>query len=193
MDKDIKESIKQEEEEDELLKLPALRGVLLPKALVDQNKELVEGLDGWSIRKGAYITIRSSLEAKGDAKKVDEEKEGTFKTQTRPLGFTKRNTISLDMLKRVQSNKARPSLKLAQGSGKLQILLPSITSVRLPSIASIDERSEGKDDDNASNSDAGANLPIKYNEDADDNIISPLRTSIGDLLMTNAKSKQVNY
>ena len=158
-----------------------------PKAMVDPDKELVEGLDSWSIRKGTYINMKP----KTNWKTKKDSGEGTFKTQPRPLGFTKRNTISLDALKQITTSKTRPSLLLARSQSRHTVNLPSISSVRLPSVAEItEEMDEQKEQDTGI---SPVRKQLGYINQVDDNTISPLRTSIGDLMMTGTTSKHVSY
>eukprot|EP01022_Parablepharisma_sp_SALTPOND_P010845 TRINITY_DN1447_c0_g1_i1.p1 TRINITY_DN1447_c0_g1~~TRINITY_DN1447_c0_g1_i1.p1 ORF type:complete len:649 (-),score=51.36 TRINITY_DN1447_c0_g1_i1:1171-3117(-) len=193
IENDLRQSASKEAEEDEIQRLLKTKGKIPPKALVDVDKEIVENLDAWSIKKNAYITIMPT-------KKDPENEEGgdsTFKTQPRPLGFTKRNTISLDVLKKIQSSKARPSLKLAPDQ-KLSIALSPVIARPFPSVTSIPE-GISDNDDSESNVSFRKPPPLPQimgyinDDNNEENTMSPRRTSIGDLLMTNATSKNVEY
>ncbi len=160
-----------------------MRGRLPPKELVDRDKELVEGLEGWTLKKGLMLSVRSPE----PNTETEEELGSTFKTQPRPLGFTKRNTISLDVLRQVVTNRKRPSLKL---SPRPALVLPIICKSRLPSIAP----SEDLDDDMKSSPHAVSSRKQSVLEDVEeDTAMSPLRTTIGELMMTGETSKNVAY
>jgi len=162
------------------------------------DREHVENLDSWSIKKGTMVTIKPTR-FDTDTSDIGD----TFKTQARPLGFTKRNTISLDLLKKIQTSKQRPSLKLAPDQIFGSVNFSPIKAQRLASVNSIAEVSSNKDndEDNGENNESKIeksfkkNLPpLGYiNEENNEIMLSPKRTVIGDLLMTNSTSKNVEF